>query len=131
MCGVFTSPIVGMEPIKEGASQYEPFIGVVLQRGTAFNVKSLATGIGSYFANQMLESEVRKSNGQLEKDQALEIVKKALQISYYRDCHAACHYNIAVSELDEGGSPRAIVSPKSESLATNWDISERVSGQFY
>lgn len=120
-----------MEPIKEGASQYEPFIGVVMQRGSSFNVKSLATGIGSYIANQMLESEWRKSNGQLGRDEALEIVKKALQVSYYRDCHAARHYNVAVSELDEGGNPSAVVSPKSESLETNWDISERVSGQFY
>jgi len=33
MCGIFTSWIVGMEPIKEGANQYEPFIEIVLQRG--------------------------------------------------------------------------------------------------
>ena len=76
-----------------------------------------------------LETEWRRTNGQLGKEEAEGVIKRALEVSYNRVCDASCEYNVAYVELGSGQIPRAIVSHKLERTTLNWNISERTAGE--
>ncbi|VDN38392.1 unnamed protein product [Gongylonema pulchrum] len=68
--------------------------------------------------NQVIETEQRKGDGKLTKEQAVEIMRKSLELSIYHDCLADSEFEI--STIDKDG----VKLGKPEVIAGNWDIAE-------
>ncbi|KAK6106076.1 Proteasome subunit family protein [Brugia pahangi] len=98
--------------------QLEPFIGVITSRGVAYRPKSVATGMGAMLLNQVIETEQRKNDGKLSKEQAIDILRKSLELSIYHDCVADNEFEI--STVDKDGVQLGVP----EFIAGNWDIAE-------
>nr|CDQ02227.1 BMA-PBS-7, isoform e [Brugia malayi] len=98
--------------------QLEPFIGVITSRGVAYRTKSVATGMGAMLLNQVIETEQRKNDGKLSKEQAIDILRKSLELSIYHDCVADNEFEI--STVDKDGVQLGVP----EFIAGNWDIAE-------
>ncbi|VDK75160.1 unnamed protein product [Litomosoides sigmodontis] len=98
--------------------ELEPFIGVITSRGVAYRTKSVATGLGAMLLNQVIETEHRKNDGKLSKEQAIDILRKSLELSIYHDCVADNEFEISTVDKDgvKLGAP--------EFVAGNWDIAE-------
>ncbi|VDN03685.1 unnamed protein product [Thelazia callipaeda] len=110
-----TLVVVGMQKMND---QLEPFIGVITSRGVAYRTKSVATGMGAMLLNQVIETEQSKTNGKLSKDQAVEVLRKSLELSIYHDCVADNEFEISIVDKDgvQLGKPEVVVG--------NWDIAE-------
>ncbi|VDP19819.1 unnamed protein product [Onchocerca flexuosa] len=110
-----TLVVAGMQAQNE---QLEPFIGVITSRGVAYRTKSVATGMGAMLLNQVIETEHRKNDGKLSKEQAIDLLRKSLELSIYHDCVADNEFEI--STVDKDGVQLGVP----EVIAGNWDIAE-------
>lgn len=73
-----------------------PFIGLVNQRGVAYPTRHVATGFGAMLLNQLIETEWRKKTDKLTKDEAVAVMKKALELSIYHDCTASNDFEVYI-----------------------------------
>ncbi|KAM7533631.1 hypothetical protein Aperf_G00000121298 [Anoplocephala perfoliata] len=108
--------------MKDGTS----YLGYANMIGVAFNDDTIATGFGAHLANPILRKVIETKAGgnaaNLSYEDALEAIKEAMTVLFYRDCRAFNMYKIAVA-TSEG----AKVS-ENQRLETNWDIAEGVAG---
>ncbi|VDO51310.1 unnamed protein product [Brugia timori] len=74
--------------------------------------------MGAMLLNQVIETEQRKNDGKLSKEQAIDILRKSLELSIYHDCVADNEFEI--STVDKDGVQLGVP----EFIAGNWDIAE-------
>lgn len=71
-----------------GVQNDVPFLGEVDKLGTAFTDDHIASGYGAYLALPLLrkavDDKLEKSNSKLTKDEAIELLKKCMEVLYYR-----------------------------------------------
>ena len=81
----------------------EPFLASVDLLGTTFTSPTLATGFGSALAQPILRRYVpdEAASKQMERAQAIEIVKECMKVLFYRDARSMNEYSIAV--IDRNG----------------------------
>jgi len=96
-----------------------PFIGIVTQRGVAYPSRHVATGFGAMLLNQLIETEYKKKAEKLTKDEAVEIMKKALEISVYHDCTASNDFEVGTVDAVSG-----VTLGKQETVIGDWQIAE-------
>ncbi|CAA9998483.1 unnamed protein product, partial [Nesidiocoris tenuis] len=75
--------------IKKSADffKHTTFIGNVDMLGLSFEEDIVATGLGLYIAVPMMrEAKEARGNQPLDKAGAVEILKKCLEVLFYRDC---------------------------------------------
>mmetsp|Transcript_44970 Transcript_44970/g.104037 ORF Transcript_44970/g.104037 Transcript_44970/m.104037 type:complete len:242 (+) Transcript_44970:95-820(+) len=70
---------------KKGAD--EPFLGYVDHQGTTFEDNYVATGFGSHLAMPLMRKAWRPD---ITLGEAKELLKKCLEVLWYRDCKAYC-----------------------------------------
>lgn len=63
-------------------------MGTVDKLGTAYVDPVIATGYGAYMATPMLRKVV-ESNPDLSKEEAVDVVTKAMRVLYYRDARSS------------------------------------------
>lgn len=63
------------------------FLGAVDKLGTAYVDKHIATGYGSYIAVPLLREAV-ESRPLMDKEQAIQLLKKSMEVLYFRDARA-------------------------------------------
>jgi len=63
------------------------FLGAVDLRGMAYQDRHIATGYGGYIAMPLLRDAAEK-NPNMNQQQAEEIMKKCLEVLYYRDARS-------------------------------------------
>ena len=68
------------------------FLGYVDKIGTAFEAPYIATGYGAYLATPII-AKAYDENPNLNYDEALTLMKKCIQVLYYRDCCASSKVN--------------------------------------
>ncbi|XP_065207722.1 proteasome subunit beta type-4 [Planococcus citri] len=78
-----------------GIQEGKPFLGSVDKLGTAFEDKIIATGYGAYIAIPLLRDAVDKKP-ELNAQEATEILKKCMEVLYYRDARSWNKYEMAV-----------------------------------
>jgi len=107
-----------------GVQDGTPFLGGVDMIGTAWTEDVIATGIGKAFAIPAMTADLERIGGHdnLTKDQAVELVKKAVRVCYLRDCRATLRYHIAV--IDEQDAK--VEGPFT--IDSNWEIAKSVKG---
>lgn len=71
-----------------GVQNDMPFLGEVDKLGTAFTDDHIASGYGAYLALPLLrkavDEKLEKSNSKLTKEEAIELLKKCMEVLYYR-----------------------------------------------
>jgi len=90
-----------------------------LQRGVAYETKSVATGLGAMLLNQMIESDVRAREGKMSRDEALGILRRSIELAIYHDCVADFEYNLATIDKEKGAG---VLPP--EKIIGNWELAE-------
>jgi len=107
-----------------GVQDGKPFLGGVDMIGTAWTEDVIATGIGKAFAVPAMTEDLEQVGGHdnLTKDQAVELVKKAVRVCYLRDCRATLRYHIAVID----GQDAKVEGPFT--IDSNWEIAKSVKG---
>ncbi|XP_004519726.1 proteasome subunit beta type-4 [Ceratitis capitata] len=85
-----------LEMVVGGMQDGEPFLGHVDLRGRAYEDDVVATGFGKHFALPLVREQI--SNGEvLTLNQASQVLRKCMEVLYYRDCRAISKYSVAVS----------------------------------
>lgn len=102
----------------------EPFIGVVTPRGVGYATKHVATGLGAMLLHQNMETDVRHQKYQISRDEALELLRKCVEISIYRDCTADAEYDASTIEKD------GVKMEKPQVVVGNWETAEH-NNQYY
>jgi 20S proteasome subunit beta 7 len=93
-----------------------PFIGVVDQRGVAFETKAIATGMGQFILTETLQSSSRARNNKLTKDEALNLLRDCIKVMVHRDCSAIGDFDL--STIDTKGTDLM----KSEKCLGDWNL---------
>jgi len=108
-----------------GMQDGKPFLGCVDMIGTAWQEDVIATGIGRSFAIPAMTSELEKQGGieNITKEQAVELVKKAIRVCYLRDCRATLRYHIATIDSEDATVQGPITIENNE-----WEIAKSVVG---
>jgi len=115
---IWTTLIVaGMQP-EPTYDNLVPFIGVVDQRGVAFETKALATGMGQFILTETMNKSARARDFKLSKDEALNLLRDCVKVMVHRDCSAIGDYDL--STVDTKGTN--LLPP--EKTFGNWEIAE-------
>ncbi|CAB3407231.1 unnamed protein product [Caenorhabditis bovis] len=107
------------EEEKNNKETSTPFIGIITQKGCAYQVKHVATGLGAYLLNQAIEDEFRKKGDGLSRQEAEAVLRKAIELTIYHDCVADNDFEIGRVDAQEG-----VVLGKEETVIGNWSIAE-------
>ncbi|XP_053621463.1 proteasome subunit beta type-4 [Plodia interpunctella] len=75
-----------------GIQDGEPFLGAVDKLGTAYEDSTIATGLGAYMATPLLRDAIAK--GPLDEESAKALVRKCMEVLYYRDARAFARYQL-------------------------------------
>lgn len=71
-----------------GIQNDEPFLGEIDKLGTAFADEQIASGYGAYLALPLMRKAIDEkretSNAKLTKDEAIDLLKKCMEVLYYR-----------------------------------------------
>lgn len=113
-----------MQPKSLDAGVLEPFIGVVTPKGVAYETKSVATGLGAMLLNQLVETNTRAFEYKLSQKEALDLLRKCMELSLYRDCTADSEFDLTSINADDG---TVMLDP--EIIVGNWDVAD-ASGHY-
>ncbi|KAJ0170227.1 hypothetical protein K1T71_014155 [Dendrolimus kikuchii] len=80
--------------IVAGIQDGEPFLGAVDKLGTAYEDAAIATGLGAYMATPLIRDAI--DNGPLNEESAKALVRKCMEVLYYRDARAFARYQLGV-----------------------------------
>ncbi|CBY08939.1 unnamed protein product [Oikopleura dioica] len=100
----------------------KPFMGQIDSKGTVFESHLIGTGFGGFLVHPLMERELEKIDGRPTKEQATQILERALKVLYYRDKTTYNKWSIGTTEKS-GSSIEA-----SRELATNWQIAKLIVG---
>ncbi|CDW55989.1 proteasome beta 4 subunit [Trichuris trichiura] len=101
----------------------EPYLGTVNLLGVSYTNKYVATGLGSYLVQQLLENALSKRKEEastLSRKEAMQLMRECIEILYERDTLA--HYEYEVGVVDKEGCtiyPHLTVSGK-------WDYASSI-----
>lgn len=104
---------------KNNKETSSPFIGVITQKGVAYQTKHVATGIAAMLLNQAVEDEWRKKGDKFTRAEAEALVRKALELTIYHDCTADNDFEVGVVDTDEG-----VIQGRQETIIGDWSIAE-------
>lgn len=103
-----------------GGMQYdEPFLGHINFRGRAYTNNVISTGFGTHLALPILREESEK--GPLSEEKAQEIVKKSMEVLFYRDCRGYPKYSQA--NINDQGC-----TVTKHEVDQNWDLAHLIKG---
>jgi len=80
----------------------KPFLSSVDLLGTTFSAPTLATGYGAHLAQPLLRklADSEEQVADVTKEQAIDAIKAALKVLFYRDARSLDRYSIAVVSKD-------------------------------
>lgn len=106
-----------------GFDDGKPFVGTVDKIGTAYQDGIIATGFGAYLATPLLRHEMAK-NPDMNKEEAIELLHKCLEVMFYRDTCAFPKYTVGVLTKEDGVEIRGPLS-----LQGNWQAAVLINKQ--
>ncbi|XP_066597872.1 proteasome subunit beta type-4 [Prorops nasuta] len=98
-----------------GIDDGKPFLGTVDKLGTAYTDPVIATGYGSYIAVPLLRTAY-DANKEMTKEEAIQVISKAMEVLFYRDGRAFPKYHIGIVTKEDGIEIRGPLK-----LETNWE----------
>lgn len=85
----------GLQP-NENNDKLEPFLGFVDKLGTAFKSKAIVTGFGQHIATPLIRELSETMDRLPTEEEARALVKKCMEVLYYRDARSLNRYMITV-----------------------------------
>ena len=71
---------------------------IKLWKGTVFESHLIGTGFGGFLVHPLMERELEKIDGRPTKEQATQILERALKVLYYRDKTTYNKWSIGTTE---------------------------------
>ncbi|GAB0094281.1 Proteasome subunit beta [Sergentomyia squamirostris] len=105
-----------------GMQDGEPFLGTINLRGRAYEDNAIATGYGQHLAMPLLREYIENPNIVLDREGALKLNKKVMEVLYYRDCRSFPKYTQAIATA-EGVTVEGPLS-----VDQNWNLANMVKG---
>lgn len=103
-----------------GGMQYdEPFLGHINFRGRAYTSNIIATGFGTHLALPIFREQ--SENGPIDEAKAQELIKKSMEVLFYRDCRGYPRY----SQANINGQGCDVTKHE---VDQNWELAHRISG---
>lgn len=103
-----------------GGMQYEdPFLGHINFRGRSYTNNVIATGFGTHLALPILREYSEK--GPINEATAQELVKKSMEVLFYRDCRGYPRYSMANIKNEA-------CEVTKHDVEQNWDVAHRIQG---
>ncbi|CRL03273.1 CLUMA_CG016320, isoform A [Clunio marinus] len=103
-----------------GGMQYdEPFLGHINFRGRAYTSDVISTGFGTHLALPILRE--RSEKGTMSEADAQEVVKKSMEVLFYRDCRGYPRYSQA--NINDQGC-----TVTKHDVQQNWDVAYLIKG---
>lgn len=103
-----------------GGMQYdEPFLGHINFRGRAYTNNVIATGFGTHLALPLLREYSEK--GPLDEAKAQELIKKSMEVLFYRDCRGYPRYSLA--NINDQGC-----TISKHEVEQNWELAHLIKG---
>ena len=120
---ILVAGIAGEEGVGDGP---KPFLASVDLLGTTYAAPTLATGYGAHLAQPLLRkvAEDEKDVANVTREQAIEAVKEALKVLFYRDARSLDRYSIAV--VTKTGGVELKEDEKLENQS--WAFADRIRG---
>lgn len=82
-----------------GIENNEPFLGRVNDKGSAHREFLIMTGIATHLAQGWIRT-ILENSGQLNKEQAEDLMDRIIKQLYYRDCRAFARYRVCIVTRD-------------------------------
>lgn len=108
-----------LDMVVGGMQDEEPFLGHINMRGRAYTNDVISTGFGTHLALPLLREYSEK--GTMNEQQAKTVVKKCMEVLFYRDCRGYPKYSQANMKI--GGS-----SVEDMDVDQNWDLAHTIKG---
>jgi 20S proteasome subunit beta 7 len=102
-----------------GMENEEPFLGHINVRGRSYTNNVVATGFGIHLALPILREFSEKQT--LDKAKAEELVKKSMEVLFYRDCRGYPKFSQAIISLEGCTITKHDVSQ-------NWEVAHMIKG---
>merc|ERR1712151_1055031 len=96
----------------------KPFLGVVEQLGVSYEAPHVTTGFGGYIAGPFMEMKSPDDTSKLSRDEAQQILEKALSVVTYRDKMTINSWSIG--NVGKGKASEILAHGKE--LETNWKL---------
>ncbi|XP_017478505.1 PREDICTED: proteasome subunit beta type-4 isoform X2 [Rhagoletis zephyria] len=110
-----------LEMVVGGIQDGAPFLGHVDLRGRAYEDDVVATGFGKHFALPLVREQI--SNGEvLTQAQASQVLRKCMEVLYYRDCRAISKFSVAVA------TAQGTIVQGPFDVNQNWEVATMVKG---
>ncbi|KAI6239304.1 Proteasome subunit beta [Aphelenchoides fujianensis] len=110
-----TLVVAGMHP-EPTYDNLVPFIGVITQRGVAYETKAVATAMGQMILTETMQRDARARDYKYTKEEALALLAKMVEIMKYRDTAATGEFDITT--IDASG----VELHKPQKVVGNWDV---------
>lgn len=98
-----------------GIEDDKPFLGTVDKLGTAYTDPVIATGYGAYMATPLLR-KAYEENSEMTKEEAIELIYKAMQVLFYRDARSFPKYHLGIITKEKGVEIQGPIS-----IDTDWE----------
>ena len=108
-----------LDMVVGGMQDEEPFLGHINMRGRAYTNDVISTGFGTHLALPLLREYSEK--GPMSEHQAKDVLKKCMEVLFYRDCRGYPKYSQANMNID--GS-----SLEDKDVDQNWDLAHTIKG---
>jgi len=89
-----------LDVVVGGIENGEPFLGHVNVRGKSYTSNCVGTGFGNHLAIPLFREVADKPHPNISQQQAENLIKKSMEVLYYRDCVAYPKFSQAISTLD-------------------------------
>lgn len=89
----------GMQP-NEDTGKLEPFLGFVDKLGTSYKSNIVSTGFGNHLATPLFRELTENAKRLTTEAEARDLVKRAMEVLYYRDARSLNRYQVFVIKED-------------------------------
>lgn len=113
--------IGGLQP-NEDTGKLEPFLGFVDKLGTAYKSNLVTTGFGSLLALPLFREITENLDRLPSEAEARELVKKCMEVLYYRDARSFPRYKQVIIKADGVAEEGPI------EFRGDWQIATQISG---
>jgi len=104
-----------------GMEDGKPFLGHVDLRGRSYEDDVVATGFGKHLALPLVREHL-DGKTLLTQEKASELLRKCMEVLYYRDCRAMSKYSVVVCTKDDA------VLHQNLSVSQNWQLATMIKG---
>ena len=107
----------------------EPYLAFIDLLGTTYTAPAVTSGFGSYLAIPILRKLVDREGDQqnVSKEQAVDAIKEAMKVLFYRDGRALDKYSLAILSKKDG-KPDVEILKDVRVENQNWSMAKQIKG---